>query len=354
VSLAGPGAGQDLNARAVRVCERSYDAWFSCRGSDSFHIPLSVLAAFMLADGIDGPVMLKSPDAGVVQGIRETWTWFWMRRPDLCNMAGPLGDWVNDEDLEPGVMRAVARTARAAVKAGITGVLSDGHLLDVDLLGHAHMTLRPKVTRDARGEFYTPPAVCYAMAKMILGDCKDLEPGMSIAEPAAGTGGMLRAAAQVLRECGRDPAEFWWVINDISPLAVAGLAVNAHVWGLGHNVIIGVADTLANPDWYHLAWEYQQTAIARRDSLFKDAVRLALLRSIGRPGARAALDAAPIPGDPPAAADVQLPPDGGLFDLADITGGADPVPVKPAARRSRRAPRSAGPAGDQLPFGETV
>jgi hypothetical protein len=340
---AAPGRDWDLQSRAVRVCERSYDAWFSYRGSDSFHIPLSVLAAFMLADGINGPYMLKAPDAGIVQGIREMWTWFWMRRPDLCNMAGPLGDWVNDEDLGEDLTRAIARTARAAVKAGITGILSDGHLLDVDLLGHAHMTLRPKASRDARGEFYTPAAVCYTMAKMILGDCKDLEPGMSIAEPAAGTGGMLRAAAQVLRECGRDPAEFWWVINDISPLAVAGLAVNAHVWGLGHNVIIGVADTLADPAWYGAAWEYQQTALARRDSMFKDAVRLALLRSIGNPVARRELTARPMPGDPPAVPDIELPSDGGLFDLADLTGGADPEPAAPRPRRPGRKPRDEDP-----------
>jgi hypothetical protein len=337
--------GRDLDARAVRVCERAYDAWFSWRGSSDFNIPLGTLASFMLADGINAPYMLKCPDADIVRGVREMWTWFWLRRPDLCNMAGPMGDWINDEDIPRDLERAIAQTARAAVNAGVGDLLGDDHLHDVDLLGHAHMALRPKSARDARGEFYTPPNVCYMMAQMILGDCTDLEPGMSIAEPAAGTGGMLRAAAQVLREHGKDPGDYWWVINDISALATAGLAVNAHVWGLGHRVIVGCADSLADPMWHVQAWEYQQNALARRDSLIRDASLLALLRSLERSTAIpsvAELAAETVTGPAPATIDVELPPDGTLFDAAELQAHGTltdaPHLVTPARRKRRPSP----------------
>ena len=56
------------------------------------------------------------------------------------------------------------------------------------------------------------------------------------------------------------------MINDISPLAVAGLAVNAHLWNLGPRVVIGTADILTDPEWHQRAWKEQLAAIAKRDA----------------------------------------------------------------------------------------
>jgi hypothetical protein len=193
--------------------------------------------------------------------------------------------------------------------------------------------MRPKAARDARGEFYTPDEVCYTMARMLLGDLKDLKPGASIAEPAAGTGGMLRGCAQAIREAGRDPAEFVWVVNDISPQVTAALAVNCHVWGLGPNVIVGVADSLAEPDWPARAWRAQKGAIEHAADLWQAAAGLAALRAaealIAGHDPAAAPDAPPaVPVTPPPVADVQLPPDGTLFEL--------PEPLDDAPRRRTR------------------
>jgi hypothetical protein len=47
---------------------------------------------------------------------------------------------------------------------------------------------------------------------------------------------------------------------DISPVAVGALAVNVHVWGLGGRVIIGLADTLADPGWEARATREQRSA----------------------------------------------------------------------------------------------
>lgn len=318
----------DARSRVLKVCEAAYDAWFSVQGSADTCIPQSVLAAFLLADKIDAPVMLAATDTQIVKDIGWAWAWFYLQRPDLYNLCRPLVSWLDTDEVDPALARAVARVARAAAKAGLGQLRNDGHLDGADLLGHAYTTMRPKAARGARGEFYTPDHVCYLMAKMILGDCKDLAPGMSIAEPAAGTGGMLRGAAQVIREAGKDPADFTWVVNDISPQVVAALAVNCHFWGLGPNVIIGVADSLAEPDWHLRAWETQKGAIEHARGLLRDAAMLALLRTLDR-GLSAAGDPAEpaVPAPPPPVADVELPADGTLFDL--------PEPLETQPKRGR-------------------
>jgi N-6 DNA Methylase len=153
----------------------------------------------------------------------------------------------------------------------------NGGLADTDLLGTVYTETRPKSSRDARGEFYSPASLCQMMAEMTI---PAITPGQSIAEPAAGTGGMLRAAAQVIRQRGMNPADFWWVVNDVSHTAVACLAVNCHVWDLGPRVVIGIADTLAEPDWPERAWREQQEVIAQRDEQARLARSLAMFRRI--------------------------------------------------------------------------
>src|SRR6185437_1442172 len=105
-------------------------------------VPLSVIAALCLADGINPKALRQASDDDVVKGIGEAWAVFWLRRPDLCIRCGPLADWLNDNPLDPGLVRAAAAVARAAVKAGICDIL--GHAEYVDLLGHAYIAMRPK------------------------------------------------------------------------------------------------------------------------------------------------------------------------------------------------------------------
>ena len=343
------------DARAVKIAERCYDTWFGHVGSGRDEAALSVLAAFMLADKVLPDVVLKSTDAEVVKGMTDVFTAFWCRRPDLGCWVGPLADWMQDERPDKDLVRAAAATARTAVKAGICDLLDVDHLLDVDLLGHAYTTMRPRSARGARGEFYTPAHVCYLMAKMIIGGPDGIVPGMSIAEPAAGTGGMLRAAAQVVREAGHDPGELVWVANDITPVPVACLAVNCYSWRMGHNVVLGVADTLGEPDWYLGAWKRICAAIEHRDDIARTAAFIIAARRAERLIAGAAEDCGPRPGleaelgdaaevpkpaEPDGAWDKILPSDGTLFDPADLGEPAEPRP----RHRGRGTPRrGAGP-----------
>jgi hypothetical protein len=280
-----------------------------------------------LADGIYPKALLNSSDEAVVKGIGEAWAGFWMRRPDLCIRCGPLAGWLNDDPIEPGLVRAAAAVARTAVKAGICDLL--GHTLYVDLLGHAYITMRPKSAAQARGEYYTPAAVCEMIARMTL--TGDLTPGMSIAEPAAGTGGMLRAAAQVMRERGQDPAGFWWVVNDISPLVTAALAVNCHLWGLGHHVVIRAANTLTEPGWPASSWEEQQAAIAQRDRMLGTAALFAAAINAEHLVREVSLSGTVPPAPVPAAPDIELPG-------APLSTGS---PARPAASRRPAARRDA-------------
>ena len=321
-------AFRDLDALAVRICDRAAGAWWDRRGHGESAVPLGVIAALCLADGIDAEALLAATDEEIVRGMGLTWAQFWLRRPDLCIRCGPLADWLNDDPPDSELVRAAAAVARAAVKAGICDLLARDALQDVDLLGHAYIAMRAPSAAQARGEFYTPPAVCDALARMTLAG--DLRPGMSIAEPAAGTGGMLRAAAQVLRERGQDPGGYWWVVNDISPVVTAALAVNCHLWGLGGRVVIRAADTLTEPDWPDSAWAEQRAAVGDRDALRGAAAMLAVIRHAECLVTAAAAEPAPTP-----MSGLQLP---GAQENP-VPGSAAPVP-----RPRRRARRPAGGA----------
>lgn len=274
----------DAVSRARRIAGSAADAWYQTQGGSDFDTATGVVAALALAGTSLGlaegdherDLFVTSlaeeipggTDDFIVEGLSEVWARFWMIRPDLARLARPFDWWLNEE---PGkrsssLPHAAASVARAAVKAGLLDMALNGSLADCDLIGTMHMHDRSSSARQARGEFYTPPNLCDMMAQMILGK-EDLKPGMSIAEPAAGTGGMLRSAANWIREQGMDPGEFWWVANDISHVSVAGLAVNCYLWGLGPHVIIGVANSLADPEWPQRAWKEQQQVIEHRDEI---------------------------------------------------------------------------------------
>jgi len=330
---------QNLDAQAVRICDRAAGAWWERRGHGESAVPLGVIAALCLADGIDGRALLAAGDDEIVRGMGLAWAQFWLRRPDLCIRCGPLADWLNDDPLDSELVRAAAAVARAAVRAGICDLLGRGALHDIDLLGHAYIAMRPRSAAQARGEFYTPPALCDLIARMTL--TGDLQPGMSIAEPAAGTGGMLRAAAQLLRERGQDPGDYWWIVNDISPLVTAALAVNCHLWGLGARVVIRAADTLADPDWQASAWAEQREAVKKRDALVGTATMLAVISDTERLVAEAAAPEAAPPG---------APQDRGSRPASARSrpGGRRPSGPRPAARR-RAAARRRPAAGEAAP-----
>ena len=271
-------SGQSAQAHAVRIAEQAAEAWYQAQGSGGYETAVGVIAALALTarDDPAGPdpatTIVASSDQEIAGALAEIWSLFWIARPELARLAGPLANWVHDDEPDAGKVHAIADTARAAARHGLLDLAGTRSLRDTDVIGIMYQQMRSRAGAApgwARGEFSTPPGVCQAMAAVTLGGPGSLKPGMAIAAGPAGTGEMLRAAAGHIRGQGMDPAEFWWIVHGTSPAAVAVTAVNCHLWGLGLRVVIGVADPVAEPGWTQRAWAEQQAAIAHRDDVLR-------------------------------------------------------------------------------------
>ncbi len=280
-------------ALAVKVAEAAADAWWGAvRSNGEDGVPLGVVAALSLLGrrDPDGPEpmeqILAATDEQIATVLAEVWCLFTIVRPELAFRCGPFARWLDEEPRSEANVIGAGAVARAAVKAGLLELtLERASAREVDVLGHLYLLLRNNKAKRKHGEFYTPPNVAELMAGISLGDAK---PGQSICDPAAGTGGLLRAAAQALREAGKDPHEFWWYGCDIDHVVAAGLAVNAHVWDLGPRVVIGCANVLAEPDWDVRAAEEQKEAVKAQKVRHAGATTLAALRALEAPDRRAA------------------------------------------------------------------
>jgi hypothetical protein len=276
------------HAHAFELAEAVSSAWHRAHGGSSIEIPIGTVAALALwpLRGPDAYLAadwwLSLDDAELLAAFRECWARMWIMRPDLIDRATPLHKWVDDE--KPDARRAAA--VRAVVEAAITNGLlhlttSDDPDLrsTTDVIGTLLTVMRSEGAHDALAEIHTPPDVAYLMARMLLDDMP-LEPGMKFDEPAGGTGGMYRAAVQVMRERGIDPHQFGWSLTDIDPLAAAGAAVNAILWDLGPHVLIGCGDTLHEGNVHARAAREALESLERRDRLHSQAVFLAAIQKV--------------------------------------------------------------------------
>ncbi|MBS1861885.1 MAG: N-6 DNA methylase [Actinobacteria bacterium] len=269
---------------AQRVAEAADRAWHGAGAGTDEGVCVGVVAALALLGRADpeGPdprdKILALEDEEVARVLGEVWCLFTIGRPELAMRCGPFGGWLNAERPDRHLLAGAGAVARATVKAGLFDLTLDLEVSrQVDLLGVTYTTMRSHSGRKARGEFYTPPGVAEAMARMSLAGSAA---GQSICDPTAGTGGLLRAAAQAIRDEGKDPHDYVWYGCDIAPVAVAGLAVNAHIWGLGPQVVIGCADSLAEPDWEVRALREQREAIEAQGSRMKMAQTLAAMKAL--------------------------------------------------------------------------
>jgi hypothetical protein len=263
---------------AQRVAEAADRAWHGAGAGTDEGVCVGVIAALALLGRADpeGPdprdQILALQDEEIALLLGEVWALFTISRPELAFRCGPFGEWLNAEKRDRHLLAGAGAVARAAVKAGMLKLTLDIEIArQVDLLGCVYTMMRSHSAKAARGEFYTPPAVAEMMAQISLGG---LEPGQSICDPTSGTGGLLRAAASTLRADGRDPGDYVWCGCDISPVAVAALAVNAHIWDLGPQVVIGCANTLVEADWEVRALREQRQAIEAQGSRVKRAQML--------------------------------------------------------------------------------
>ena len=266
---------QSPETRAAKIAKAASGAWSRTQGSSDYPTPVGVIAALALTKrdnpaGPDpAPMLTAFSDEQIAGALTEIWALFGIARPELARLTEPLANWIHEDRPDMGKIHAIADVARAATQYGLLDLAGSPALRDTDVIGITYQQMRADAglaPRWARGEFATPPSVCKVMAALALGGSESLKPGMSIAAGPAGTGEMLRAAAEHIRDQGLDPHGFWWIVNGVSPAAVAVTAVNCHLWGLGPRVVIGVADSITEPDWPDRAWAEQRAAIARRDA----------------------------------------------------------------------------------------
>ncbi|MFI1735246.1 N-6 DNA methylase [Streptomyces acidicola] len=240
--------GNDPHRLAGEVAENVIAAWFSHCGGNRMDIPLGTVAALsFLREPLISDWLLTLEPAQLLPLLREIWGVQWMARPDLIEVARPLHDWV-EEDPDEYQLRAVQAVIHTAIYNGLFDLTAQDdpyERSEADVLSPLLTGLRHKADKKWRGEYHTPPCVSDVMARVLV-DSNRREPGMSVREPAIGSGGMFRSVAQQLRELNLDPHDFSWFGNDIDPLATACAAVNAIVWDLGPKVAIWCGDSLAD------------------------------------------------------------------------------------------------------------
>ncbi|KDN85693.1 hypothetical protein KCH_25210 [Kitasatospora cheerisanensis KCTC 2395] len=280
--------GTRSHQAAQWIAEAAVEAWDREHGGSRMEIPVGVVAALALwpLKGPGGPLcaefFLQLDAKDLAQALRECWAYWWTIRPDLVHRAAPLASWL-DESMSAHELRCIKAVARAAITQGLfdlTGTDDPYMLADFDLMSWMITGMRSSGSRKWLGEYHTPPEICELMARQVIGDCSEVKPGHSFCDPAAGTGGMVRAAVQMLRERGIDPATCRWHLCDIDPIAAAGAAVNVLLWKMGPNTTVWCGDTLAQADTERLALEEKARIFEHREDLrWKAATVAAVLQA---------------------------------------------------------------------------
>jgi hypothetical protein len=240
---------RDPNQHTVAIAEAVDTAWNTSNHSGRRDVALSVVAALSLIDqrnphGADAAKQLHMQSAESFAGtLRELYTALVNARPDLIHLVYPLMRWLFDEP-QPALQRAAKHTAEAAMREGQLDLTGTDNRYDTDLLGAVLTLLKSDSAGKANAQIYTPSPLADMMARMTVP-----EEDSSVCDPAVGTGGLLRSAAQAMREHGRDPATVTWYGADIDDLAIAACAINSLLWRLGPRMVLCVANTLTENDW---------------------------------------------------------------------------------------------------------
>lgn len=148
-------------------------------------------------------------------------------------------DWGNKEKFTDELLKDMIE--------GFSSIALGNNAVDTDILGDAYEYLVGKFAdvnrRNKAGEFYTPRSVVRMMV-----DILDPQEGESIYDPACGTGGMLLAAIEHVKEAGGDPRTFYGKIygqeKNLTTSSVARMNLVLH--GI-EDFQIAREDTLRNP-----------------------------------------------------------------------------------------------------------
>ncbi|MFH8635550.1 N-6 DNA methylase [Streptomyces goshikiensis] len=286
-----PARSHDLHSKAFALGEAVTDAWHRAQGGSDIAVPIGVVAALALIRQRDaaGPSLqaqiLGLDGVELIEMYRQIWAQHWAYRPDLIDRARVLHEWLNDTKApDKNRVYAVQCVTRAALRGNIldlTGHPDPYERAHTDVLSHVMMLLRSNSARQGLGEYHTPPPVADTIAAVSLGAIwatKDPEAGQHIHDPAGGSGGLLRAAAQMLRQRGFDPADFQWSMVDVDPIAAACGAVNMIVWAMGMRVTVACDNALSNARAVEDAMAHARAVIAHRDEMLGKAKIIAALR----------------------------------------------------------------------------
>ncbi|MGW0891512.1 N-6 DNA methylase [Saccharopolyspora sp. NPDC002578] len=274
---------RDPAQHAVAIAHAVDKAWNTSNHTGRREVALSIVAALSLVgqrdpggDDLASQFRSQGP-AEFTATMRDLYTVFINVRPDLVHLVYPLMAWMFDEPAA-SLQRAAKHVADAALSEGQLELSGTNRRYDTDLLGVVLTALKSDSARGANAQIYTPAPVADVMSRMLMTGSRPIEEGTRFLDPAVGTGGLFRAAAESMRERGQDPAAVNWYGADIDELAIAACAVNSHLWGLGPRVLLCVTDPLAEADWERRA-EAQRTEVlsltdaVRRDKLMINAVR---------------------------------------------------------------------------------
>ena len=144
-----------------------------------------------------------------------------------------------------------------------------------DLLGPYYTEIASHSSKQARGEFYTPPEVSELMARMSVDVRKVIAEGkpITLSDPCCGSGGMILAYTKqfsplVLKGETSHVDLLRVTCQDINPVAVDMCYLNTTMWGIPATMILGntlaaeVTKVWSNIHW-HRAGEDQRQALLK-------------------------------------------------------------------------------------------
>lgn len=124
-----------------------------------------------------------------------------------------------------------------------------------DILGTFYIDCASHSSKQARGEFYTPPAISKLMAQMLFDveAVKAEKKPITLNEPACGSGGMVLAVAELFAPDAVDLLRV--TAQDINPVGVDMAYINFTLWGIPARLILG--DTIRQTvtrEWCNVHW----------------------------------------------------------------------------------------------------
>ncbi|MEM7146336.1 MAG: N-6 DNA methylase [Verrucomicrobiota bacterium] len=144
-----------------------------------------------------------------------------------------------------------------------------------DILGPYYTEIAAHSSKQARGEFYTPPEICELMASIAVDIEATKTKGLpiSVNEPCCGSGGMVLALAKFFAPDSVDLLRV--TCQDINPVAVDMCYINTTLWGIPANIILGnTLHMTIDKSWRNFHWhrvgEDQRQSIDQMMDLLKN------------------------------------------------------------------------------------